>query len=256
MQIEGKNAVLEALRAGMRVERVLLAEGLKPDATLRELKRHLKTQDITAECVHRRELDRISERGAHQGVIAQFAPFSFVPLSELIVHATTQTSSAPSPALIMVLDHLTDPGNLGAIARSAEVIGAAGLVVAKDRAAAFTPAAHKAAAGAFAHLAVAQVTNITRTLEQLQKSGFWIAGASEHAEQLAWDAPLSGNIALVLGSEGEGLSRLVQQRCDFLVRLPQSGKVQSLNVAQAGTALMYEWLRQNAANAVSLCRDT
>jgi 23S rRNA (guanosine2251-2'-O)-methyltransferase len=242
MQLEGKHAVLEALRSGMRLERLFLLSGAKPDRILAEITRRAAQQDTLVEQVARRDLDRMSERGSHQGLIAVAAPFSFTPLTALIA------SFAPEEArLVVVLDHLTDPGNVGAIARSAEVGGAAGLVMARTRAAALTPAAHKAAAGAFAHLPVAEVTNIARALEALKQAGFWVAGASEHATTLAWDSALSGNIALVLGAEGTGLSRLVAERCDFLVKLPQVGQVASLNVAQAACALMYEWRRQNRA---------
>jgi len=240
MRIEGRNAVREALRSGMKVERALMLKGIKPGGGIQEIQDLLGQQGLKVEYVQRRDLDNVSEYDAHQGVIVWVAPFEYASLGELIKKA-----SASAPSLIIVLDHITDPGNLGAIARSAEVAGASGIVVAKDRAAAITPAAHKAAAGALAYLPVVQVTNITRVIQQLKEAGFWVAGASEHAEQLVWDAPLSGNIALVMGSEGSGLSRLVREQCDFLVKLPQVGKVSSLNVAQAATAITYEYLRQN-----------
>ncbi len=157
-------------------------------------------------------------------------------------------------SLIIALDHVTDPGNLGAVARSAEVVGADAVLVAKNRAAAVTPAAYKASAGALAHIALAQETNIARSLARCKEAGYWIAGASEHAEQTAWEAPLEGRIVLVMGSEGEGLARLTRESCDFLVRLPQAGRVGSLNVAQATTALAYEWLRRSDPGHVSAVR--
>ena len=151
------------------------------------------------------------------------------------------------PALVLVLDHVTDAGNFGAIVRSAEVVGAAGVVIANKRAAEVTVATYKTSAGAVMHLPIAQVPNIARALEDLKEAGFWACGASEHAEQVCWDAPLEGRVALVMGSEGEGISRLVLQTCDFLTKLPQRGETESLNVAQAATALSFEWMRRNRA---------
>lgn len=148
---------------------------------------------------------------------------------------------------MLVLDHVTDAGNFGAIVRSAEVVGAAGVVIANKRAAEVTVATYKTSAGAVMHLPIAQVPNIARALEDLKEAGFWACGASEHAEQVCWDAPLEGRVALVMGSEGEGISRLVLQTCDFLTKLPQRGETESLNVAQAATALSFEWMRRNRA---------
>ena len=241
MRIEGRNAVLEALRSGVKVRRALLLRGIKSSKNIDEILAHLSQQNIVAEYVQRSDLDRKSDHAAHQGVMIWTAAFEFASLGSIIASTKDATD-----ALVVVLDHVTDPGNLGAIARSAEVFGAAGLIVAKDRAAALTPAAHKAAAGALAHLPVVQVTNISRALQQLKEAGFWIAGASEHATDNVWDTQLSGKIAVVMGAEDKGLSRLVKENCDFLVRLPQSGKVGSLNVAQATTALLYEYIRQTA----------
>ena len=154
---------------------------------------------------------------------------------------------AKGPALVVVLDHVTDAGNFGAIVRSAEVVGAAGVVIANKRAAEVTVATYKTSAGAVMHLPIARVPNIARALEDLKQAGFWCVGASEHAEGSCWESPLTGRIALVMGSEGEGISRLVLETCDDLTRLPQRGVTESLNVAQATTALAYEWLRVNIA---------
>ena len=148
-------------------------------------------------------------------------------------------------ALIVVCDHITDAGNLGAVARSAEAVGASGLVIPNKRAARVTPATYKSSAGAIAHIPVSQVANIASTLERFKEEGFWVAAASEHASEVVWKANLKGKIVLVLGNEAEGVSRLALDTSDFAVKLPMEGAVSSLNVAQAGTALMYEWLRQN-----------
>jgi len=239
VNLEGRNAVLEALRAGMPLERVMVAEGSKGDRPVGEIERLAREAGVPLSVVPRRELDRESERGAHQGVMAVAAPFRYTP-----IEAVVQSVEGMDRALVIALDHVTDPGNLGAVARTAEVVGAAAVVVQKRRSAAVTPAAWKSAAGALAHVPLVQEPNLVRCLEQLKGAGFWVAGASEKAEQSLWDAPLDGRIVLVMGSEGEGLARLTTEACDFLVRLPQQGRVGSLNVAQATTALCYEWLRR------------
>lgn len=242
MNVEGKHAVLEALRARMPLERILLAEGAKPDRGVDEIRRLAEADGIRTDNAARKELDRLSERGAHQGVLAVAKPFDYTPLDTVIRKAADSDWS-----LVIALDHVTDPGNLGAVARTAEVVGAAAVLVQARRSAGVTPAAWKAAAGALAHVPLVQETNLVRSLGKLKDAGYWVAGASERAAQSVWDAPLEGRIALVMGSEGEGLSRLTLETCDFLVSLPQAGKIGSLNVAQATTAIAYEWVRRREA---------
>ena len=239
--IEGRNAVVEALRARIPLQRILIAEGTKPDRTLDEIARRAGEAGLKVVRAPKRDLDAKSERGAHQGVLAEAAAYPYASLDAVLA-----STEGKERSLIIALDHVTDPGNLGAVVRTAEVVGADGVLVAKRRAAAVTPAAYKASAGALAHVALAQEANLVRSLEKCKEAGYWIAGASEHAEQSVWEAPLEGRVVLVLGSEGEGLARLTQETCDFLVRLPQAGKVGSLNVAQATTAIAYEWLRRSA----------
>ena len=237
--IEGRNAVFEALRAGMPIKRVLIAEGSKPDRSLEDIARVAAEVGVAVLRVPKRDIDAKSERGAHQGVLAEAAPYKYASLDEVLGRAEGKERS-----LVIALDHVTDPGNLGAIVRTAEVVGADGVVVANRRAAAVTPSAYKASAGALAHVLLAQEANVVRSLESCKEHGYWIAGASEHASQDVWQAPLEGRLVLVMGSEGEGLARLTRETCDFLVRLPVAGKVGSLNVAQATTAIAYEWLRR------------
>ena len=240
--IEGRNAVIEALRGGVPLKRVTIAEGTQADRGIDEIERRAAELGIPVDRAPKRVLDAKSERGAHQGVIAEAKPYKYATLDQVLEHAEGKPS-----ALIIALDHITDPGNLGAIVRTAEVIGADGVVVANARQAAVTPAAYKASAGALSHVLLAQEANLVRSLKRCQDAGFWVAGASEHAAQTLWEAPLEGRIVLVMGSEGEGLARLTKETCDFLVRLPQAGKVGSLNVAQATTAIAYEWARRTAA---------
>lgn len=241
MYLEGRHAVLEALRAEVPLSRVLIAEGLAPDKSVDEIVRRASEVGARVVAAKRRELDALSERGSHQGVMAETKPFKYADVGRLI-----SDSQGRERALVMALDHITDPGNLGAIVRTAEVVGAVGIVVPSKRTAAITPAAWKSAAGALAHVPVAQTPNLAQALERLKEAGFWVAGASEQSSQSVWEAPLDGRIVLVMGSEGTGLARLTKERCDFLVSLPQAGKVGSLNVAQATTALAYEWMRRGA----------
>ena len=235
-EIEGRNAVIEALRANMPLKRIYIAEGTKPDRTLDEIVRRAEESGVRLDRVPKRQLDAQSEHGAHQGVMADAKPYPFALLDAVLERAQGKTRS-----LIIALDHITDPGNLGAIVRTAEVVGADGVLVAKRRSAAVTPSAYKSSAGALAHVLLAQEPNLVRSLERCKEAGYWICGASEYAKQT-----VEGRVVLVMGSEGEGLARLTQETCDFLIRLPQAGKIGSLNVAQAATALSYEWLRRGS----------
>ena len=238
--IEGRNAVLEALRGGVPVTAVLLAPGPEGEP-ISEIRRLAASRGIGVRTVSRRVLDERSVRGAHQGVMAEMAAFEYASLAEVLAAVGERTSS-----LIVVLDHITDEGNLGAVARCAEVVGADALVIPKARSAAVGPAAYKTSAGALAHLPVVREPNLVRVLDQLKESGYWVAGAAESGSTLVWDSALEGRIALVMGSEGEGLSRLVEKACDFTVRLPVAGRVGSLNVAQATAVLAYEWARRTS----------
>lgn len=243
MIIEGRNAVFEALRANMPLVKIYVSSAVEPGGgPIQEIEKLARDAKVRVVPSQKRDLDRMSERGAHQGVIAEAAPYEYSSLDAVIAAGKDEESS-----LVILLDHVTDPGNLGAIARTAEVVGALGLVVPKKRSAAITPAAWKAAAGALAHIKIAQEANISQTMKRLQDAGYWVAGADGSAKQTVWQAPLDGKIALVVGSEGYGMARLTRESCDFLVRLPQAGKVGSLNVAQATTAIAYEWLRRTQA---------
>jgi 23S rRNA (guanosine2251-2'-O)-methyltransferase len=240
--IEGRNAVAEALRAGRPLTRVLLAEGMKPDPTVEEIRRLAGAAGLRVETVPRRQLDKLSARGAHQGVVAFSGAFAYTPLDAVIAAGKAATRS-----LVVVLDHVNDPGNLGAVARSCEAVGAHGLVVPKERSAPVTAVTEKAAAGALSYLPLVQVANIAQALRTFKDAGYWVAGAAGEAAEDIWDASLDDHLVLVAGAEGTGLSRLTRETCDFLVRLPLLGRVDSLNVAQAVTALSYEWLRRGSS---------
>lgn len=236
--VEGRRACAEALETGVPIKRALISPGPDADQALSSLVRRLDEAGVPIERVPRARLDSLSSHGAHQGIVLQTKPFEYAELDEVIANAGS------GDALVLVLDHVTDEGNFGAIVRSAEVVGAAGVVIPKARSARVGTAAYKTSAGAVLHLPIAQVPNLATALDRLRKAGFWAAAASEHADQDVWDAPLSGRLALVMGSEGSGVSRLVMEHCDFSCRLPQRGSVESLNVAQAATVLSYEWLRR------------
>lgn len=243
--IEGKHPVVEALRSGLPIERVLLADNLQHDDLVKDIIRKARARKVEVVKVPRAQLDKRSKVENHQGVMAQAKPYRYAGLGDVMQHALKDAERNAGRALIVVLDHITDEGNMGAIARSAEVVGASGIVIPNKRSARITAATYKTSAGAIMHLPVAQVANLGSSLNRLKEEGFWVAGASEKAEQNVWQSNLKGKIVLVMGSEEEGLARLTQERCDFLCALPQVGKVGSLNVAQSATAIMYEWLRQN-----------
>ena len=245
--IEGKRPVIEALRSGAPLVCVYLADNLQRDGLVEDIQRKASQRDIPVKQVPRKKLDAMGQSNTHQGVIAQAKPFSYAALEDVIAAADGYAADHDGRALIVVLDHITDAGNLGAIIRSAESVGAGGIVIANKRAAQVTAATFKTSAGAVAHVPVARVANIAQAVTLLQEAGYWVVAATEHATQPVWDVNLSGKAVIVMGSEDEGISRRVQELCDFPVMLPMCGKVESLNVAQAATVFFYEWLRQNTA---------
>ena len=247
--IEGRRACAEALEGGLPLKRALVAMGGEQDQTLAGLVRRLEAAGVPVERVPKGRLDALSSHGAHQGIVVQTRPFAYAELSDVIANA------GDGHALVVLLDHVTDEGNFGAIVRSAEVVGAAGVVIAKARAAGVGVGAYKTSAGAVLHVPIAQVSNLATAIDELKRAGFWVAGSTEHATQDVWSAPLEGRLCLVMGSEGSGISQLVRKKCDFECRLPQRGRVESLNVAQAATVMCYEWLRRESAAAAGASAD-
>ncbi len=241
--IEGRRAVAEAIELGLPIKSAFIADAEQTDATLKRLTADLAELGATIEHVSKPRLDQMSSHGAHQGIMVRTRPFAYASLADVL------RAAGEGDALVVVLDHVTDEGNFGAIARSAEVVGAAGIVIANARAARVGVGAYKTSAGAVLHLPIAQVPNLARAVEDLKQQGFWVCGASEHAEQGIWEAPIEGRLALIMGSEGTGISQLLLEKCDFIARLPQRGRIESLNVAQATTAFCYEWLRRTSSDA-------
>lgn len=238
--IEGRNPILEALRGRRRIKRILLAKALRESDALKEIKRIAREREIPIKVVDRKELDSISHLKAHQGVVAYAEPLSPISFDDFLI----SLKGEKEPPVVLLLDEVTDPQNLGSLMRSADAVGASGIVITRRRSVGLTPAVVKASAGAVEHIPLVQVGNLVYAIERLKGEGFWIIGGSTNAKDAYFEADLKGRVAFVLGSEGKGLSRLVEQRCDFLVRIPMHGKISSLNVAVAGALLMYEARRQ------------
>ena len=241
-RVEGKNAVMEALKAGRPLDKIYVAKG-EQDKTLRYLIQRGKAAGAVISEVDRRKLDAMSVTHAHQGIIAVAALREYVSLEDILTVAR-ERGEAP---LVVVCDEITDPHNLGAIIRSAECVGAHGAVITRHRSAGLTAVVEKTSAGAVEHMAVARVTNLAAALDSLKAAGLWVCGTAADGEQSLWKADLTTGIALVIGSEGSGMSRLTKEKCDHLLSIPLKGKVSSLNASAAAAVVLYEALRQRTA---------
>jgi 23S rRNA (guanosine2251-2'-O)-methyltransferase len=243
-RLTGPNAVREALVAGRPLQAVLVARG-RHGGRLEEIVRLAKRNGVPVRFEDRARLDQMAGTREHQGVLALVAAKATFALEDLLARPVSQDA----PGLLVLLDGVEDPQNLGAIIRTALAVGAAGVVIPERRAAGLGDAAARASAGAVAHLPVARVTNVPRAMEALKSAGYWIVGLDERAERRYTDVDLTGSVALVLGGEGKGLHQLVRERCDFLVSIPSRGPVPSLNVSVAAGIALFEVLRQRAAKA-------
>jgi 23S rRNA (guanosine2251-2'-O)-methyltransferase len=237
--VYGVHPVREALRAG-RVQALFVAEGAEFGPALREVTDAAAKANVQAVPRSRAALDALAHGGAHQGVVAITGEYPYASLEDLIDAA----KRAGQPPLLLVLDSVQDPQNLGSLVRSAHVLGCHGVVVPRDRAVGVTPVVVKASAGATEHTRVALVTNVARALEELKQAGLWIAGAVAAGGEPPWKVDMKGPLALVLGAEGKGIRPLVLRGCDLLVQIPMVGRVASLNVGAAGACLFYEAMRQ------------
>ncbi len=238
-RIEGRNAVIEALRAGRAIDKIYIAKG-EVDQTLGHIASRARSQGVVVVETDRRKLDQMSQTKAHQGVVAVCAVKEYCTVRDLLDLAA-ERNEAP---FVIVCDEISDPHNLGAIIRTAECVGAHGVVIPKRRSAGLTAVVGKAAAGAVEHMAIARVPNLAAALDELKKAGLWVYGAAAEGDCPLWKTELTGPIALVIGSEGDGMSRLVRERCDVLLSIPLMGKISSLNASAAAAVLMYEVLRQ------------
>ena len=236
--IEGRNPVREAFRAGRTIDRLYVQDGLK-DGPVLALVSKARKSDVIVTFVSKERLDEMSETGKHQGVIAQCAAYSYAEVGDLFERAR-EKGEAP---FFFLLDDIEDPHNLGAIIRSANLMGAHGIIIPKRRAVGLTATVAKASAGALNYTPVARVANLSQTIEQLKKEGMWFVCADMDGE-LMYDLNLTGPIGVVIGNEGNGVSRLVKEKCDFTARIPMNGEIDSLNASVAAGVLGYEIVRQ------------
>ena len=236
--IEGRNAVLEAFRAGKTIDKLFILDG-SDDGPIKSITREAKKYDTIINYVDKERLDNMSETGKHQGVIAYAAAYEYAEVED-ILNIAKEKGEDP---FIFILDGIEDPHNLGAIIRSANLAGAHGVIIPKRRAAGLTSTVVKASAGAINYTPVAKVTNITRTIEELKEKGIWFMCA-DMAGEVMYKQNLTGPIGLVIGSEGEGVSRLVKEKCDFISSIPMKGDIDSLNASVAAGVMAFEIVRQ------------
>lgn len=239
--LEGRNAVTEALKAGRTIDKVFIASG-ETDSTLRYIASLAKKSGCVVTYCDRRKLDTMSQTHAHQGVIAMAAARSYCSVLD-IVHAAQEKGEAP---LIVICDEITDPHNLGAIIRTAECAGAHGIIIPKRRNSGLTAVVAKTSAGAMEYMPVARVSNLTAAIKTLKENGVWIYGTAADGATPLYQTDLRGGTAIVIGSEGDGMGRLVSESCDFMVSIPMKGQINSLNASNACAILLYEAVRQRS----------
>lgn len=236
--IEGRNAVLEAFRAGKTIDKLYIQDGCH-DGVLNTITREARKHDTIINYVAKERMEQMSTTGKHQGVIAQAAAYEYAELDEIFAKAEEKGE----PPFIFILDEIEDPHNLGAIIRTANLAGAHGVIIPKRRAAGLTATVVKASAGALNYTPVVKVTNIAQTIEDLKKRGLWFVCADMNGETM-YRLNLTGPIGLVIGNEGEGVSRLVREKCDYIASIPMHGDIDSLNASVAAGVLAYEIVRQ------------
>ncbi|MBO4292746.1 MAG: 23S rRNA (guanosine(2251)-2'-O)-methyltransferase RlmB [Lachnospiraceae bacterium] len=236
--IEGRNAVIEAFRSGKTIDKVYILDGCQ-DGPLMTIRREAKKQDAVIRYVSKERLDQMSETGKHQGVIASAAAYEYAQVED-ILNAAKEKGEAP---FIFLLDNIEDPHNLGAIIRTANLAGAHGVIIPKNRAVGLTAAVARCSAGALNYTPVAKVTNLAQTIEELKKEGLWFVCADMGGTTM-YDLNLKGAIGLVIGNEGEGVGRLVKEKCDMVASIPMKGNIDSLNASVAAGVLAYEIVRQ------------
>lgn len=237
--VEGRNAVIEALRSDRTIDQILIAQG-DVQGSINVVLGLAKEKGIVIKEVDRRKLDQISETGAHQGVIAMVTPYKYFEVEDILREAEKRGESP----FIVILDEIEDPHNFGSIVRTAEVCGVHGIIIPKRRNVGVTPTVFKTSAGAVEHMKIAKVTNINSVIEVLKEKGIWIYGADMDGKSYCFDVEFTGGTALIIGSEGRGMSKLTKDKCDVLVKIPMMGKITSLNASVAGGIMMYEVLKQ------------
>lgn len=240
--IEGRNAVLEALRAGRTIDKIYVLRSAREGALGELVARAKKSGVVVVDC-ERAKLDAMSTTGVHQGIIAAAAAHEYADLDDLV----RQAKASETPALFVICDGITDPHNLGAIIRTAGAVGANGVIIPRRRSVALTAVVAKAAAGALEYVPVARVGNLNNAIAKLKENGIWIYGTSDKAAAGLYETDLRGPAAFVVGSEGEGMGRLVEESCDFVLSIPMKGKINSLNASNAAAVVLFEAMRQRSA---------
>ncbi|MCM1100591.1 MAG: 23S rRNA (guanosine(2251)-2'-O)-methyltransferase RlmB [Clostridium sp.] len=236
--IEGRNAVIEALRSGRPIDKLYILDGCK-DGPVMTIKREAAKRDIKITYASKERLDQMSETGRHQGVIARAAAYEYATVED-ILQAAKDKGEAP---FVFLLDNIEDPHNLGAIIRTANLAGAHGVIIPENRAAGLTATVARTSAGALNYTPVARVTNLSRTIEELKREGLWFVCADMDGTTM-YDLDLKGSVGLVIGNEGDGVSRLVKEKCDMVAAIPMRGDIDSLNASVAAGVLAYEIVRQ------------
>ena len=239
--VEGRNAVIEALRAGRAIDKIFIAKG-DVDKTLGHIASKARDKGIVVVECDRKKLDFMSQTHAHQGVIALCAVREYCTVEDIFAVAEERGEKP----FVIVCDEISDPHNLGAIIRSAECAGAHGVIIPKRRSAGLTAIVDKSSAGAAEHMAIARVPNIPAAIKELKDRGLWVYGTAADGQSDLWHTDFTGSVALVIGSEGDGMGRLVRESCDFIVSLPMKGQVSSLNASASAAIVMYEVLRQRS----------
>jgi 23S rRNA (guanosine2251-2'-O)-methyltransferase len=241
-RLTGIHAVREALEAGRAFDRIVIAKG-RQDSRVEEIVQAARARNISVRFEDRGQLDRLADSKDHQGIVALVAARAAGTLDEILAAANAGTGRGEK-GLIVLLDGVEDPHNLGAVIRTVLAAGAHGVVIPERRAAGLTDTVARASAGALAHLAVAKVTNLVRTMEELKEAGYWLVGLDERGDKNYTDVDYTSPVGIVLGGEGKGLHELTRKRCDFVVSLPTTGPVKSLNVSVAAGVVLFEALRQ------------
>lgn len=237
--VEGKNPVIEALKSDTTVEKIFIAKGGEKEGPIKLIQALAKEKGVPVIEVDKKKLDDMSIIKVHQGVVAVISPYEYSTVDEILDYAKEKGEDP----FVILLDEIEDPHNLGSIIRSANIFGAHGVIILKRRSALVTPTVIKASAGAAMHTKIAKVTNLTQTIKELKDRGLWIIGTDMDGE-VSYRSNLKGPVGIVVGSEGRGMSRLVKENCDIIVKIPMQGQVNSLNASVAAGVIMYEVTRQ------------
>ncbi len=238
-KIYGFNPCIEALEAEREIDKILIKDGIK-HSKVSKIVALAKERKIPYQFVNQAKLDSLSEGGNHQGVVAFSAVHEYSTVEEILSYAKEKGE----PPFVVILDSLTDPHNLGSIIRTANAAGVHGIIIPKNRSVGLNSTVFKVSAGASEYTKVAKVTNLSRTVEDLKKEGLWVAGTDLSAKMMHYECDLKGALAIIIGSEGEGMSRILKEKCDFLVKIPMLGRIESLNASVAAGVLIYEAVRQ------------